>query len=154
MARSSWLPEWLDVLTVVLGVLIGIVVGWYHVIVWSGIVPGAPSESAAENIREVIATGVNAVSILLPVTIGIIGYLLERPGTRSRVAIGHLASAALFLIVSLGCALWNLFRLPAMALVHNLAADEPTGLLQIIQLTTLFAAVLRMFLGAMAAVRT
>jgi hypothetical protein len=99
-----------------------------------------------------MVAGVTALSILLPVAIGIIGYLLQPPGGADQAAICHLASAAFFLVISLAAALWNLFRLPSVATVMNAAEDGRTAVFQIIQLATLFAGVVRMFLGAISAI--
>jgi hypothetical protein len=143
---------WVDWLTAVLLIALGGIVCFYHLVIWRDIVPGPPSESAAENIREAIAVGVTAVSILLPVAIGIIGFLLQTPGGDNQAPLRHLTSTAFFLVISLAAALWNLFRLPSVALVMNVAQDEWTAVFQIIQLFALFAGALRMFLGTLAAI--
>lgn len=101
-------------------------------------------EITATVTQNTIATGVSAVSIVLPLTVGILGFKMKE----DRIRPEYLFCACIFLTISLFVALWNLFRLPGIVNVLNVANDTATGILQIIQLFSLFYGILYLILGA------
>ena len=101
-------------------------------------------EITATITQNTIAMGVSAVSILLPLTVGILGFAIKEKSIEPEL----LLCACIFLAISLFVALLNLFRLPGLVNVLNVANDTPTGILQIIQLFSLFYAVVYLVLVA------
>lgn len=101
-------------------------------------------EITATATQNTIATGVSAVSIVLPLTVGILGFTMKERKIEPEL----LFCACIFLTISLFVALFNLFRLPGLVNVLNVANDTPTGILQIIQLFSLFWAIVYLMLGA------
>jgi len=126
-------------------VFLGLLLSFYNFVVWKGVEPQrCKVEITATATQNTISTGVTAVSILLPITIGIIGFILKD----IKKEVNLLFFACVCFTVSLLAGLYNLFRIPGMVNVYNLANDKPTGLLEIIQLFSLFWGAFCLILGA------
>jgi predicted permease len=126
-------------------ILVGIL-SCYILTVWEGVEPQREKVPiTATTIQNTISTGITAVSILLPLTVGILGFTAHKQKGKQAE---RLFQASVFFIISLLVALFNLYRLPGLVNIYNLANDKATGLLQIIQLFSLFYGVLYMVLGA------
>ena len=122
----------------------------YYFGAWKGVSAERIKVELTANVTQnTISIGVSAVSIVLPLTIGILGFTMKE----SRMQPEHLFCACIFLTISLFVALLNLFRLPGIVNVLNVANDMPTGMLQIIQLFSLFYGVVYLVLGAWRIVR-
>lgn len=125
--------------------ILGVILLFYCKVAWKDIKPEeAKVEITANTIQNTISTGITAVSILLPLTVGILGFAK----IQNNIVVGQLFWACIFFTLSLFLALYNLNRFPGMVNVYNLANDKPTGLLQIIQLFSLFYGVIYLVWGA------
>ncbi len=101
-------------------------------------------EIAGAAMQETISSGLTAVSILLPLSVGIIGFSVAKQSIKG---MNQLAWACFFFSLSLTFALFNLFRLPTMLRVINVANDLPTLKLLIVQLYFLFVGLLYLLVG-------
>lgn len=114
-------------------------------VVWNDIKPDNKKvDITAITTQNTISTGVTAVSILLPLTVGILGFSLgQRKDGKEQIF-----CASIFFTCSLAIALWNLFRLPGIVNLYNIANDIATGIFEIIQLFCLFWGVIYLVWGS------
>lgn len=118
----------------------------YNQYIWKGVKPEeVKTEITATATQNTISTGVTAVSILLPLTVGLLGFIIIKSPKSGSVS---LLCACLFFTVSLAIALWNLNRLPSIVNVYNLANDKKTVFLMMIQLFSLLWGVIYLTIGA------
>ena len=126
-------------------ILAGILL-FYNSIVWKGVEQkDGRVEITATVTQNTISTGVTAVSILLPLSVGILGFTMRQ---NKRKGAERLFCACIFFTGSLAVALYNLNRIPGIVNLYNIANDKPTGLLQIIQLSSLLWGVFYLVWGA------
>ncbi len=117
----------------------------FNFVIYKGVEPERGKvEITATAVKDTISAGMTAVSILLPMTIGILGYTLRQ----NKRGINLFFSACVFFTISLTGAIWNLFRIPGMVNVYNLANDKPTAFYEAIQLFSLFWGVIYLVFGA------
>lgn len=118
----------------------------YNFRVWKGVErEEGKVEITAKVTQNTISTGVTAVSILLPLTVVILGFTIRQ---NKRKEAEHLICACIFFTISLAVALFNLNRFPGIVNLYNIANDKPTVLLQVIQLFSLFYGVVYLVWGA------
>ncbi len=119
---------------IIYGIIIFGILFIYNRYIWEGVEPEkVKTEITATATQNTISTGVTAVSILLPLTVGILGFIIKY----SKSGAVLLLCACLFFTVSLTSALWNLNWLPSIVNVYNLANDKRTVFLMVIQLFSL-----------------
>ena len=124
--------------------ILGIILFLYWWI-YRGVSPGNSTPDALSNvIQNTISTGLTAVSIALPLTVGILGYAMKEKID----CLDFLFSASVFFLVSTCAALWNLFRLPGLVTTVNIVSDYRTAVFQIIQLYSLLYGFLYLSIGA------
>ena len=95
-------------------------------------------------IQNTISASLTAVSIALPLTVGILGYAVKE----KIVSINLLFCASVFFLISTFVALWNLFRLPGLVTTLNIANDFKTAVFQIVQLYSLLFGFVYLLAGA------
>lgn len=148
--RTEWAAN-LNVVVYITFVVWNLTYGliWYH---WAryrrdehiNVKPKSPDMCAriAESVHNFSSAGVNAVSILLPVNIAVVGFLAEK------TPVAGLLEPAFYFTLSLAVALWNLSRLPTMAHREdlNLAYDAWTAFFEMLQLSTLMLGVARLLI--------
>jgi len=104
--------------------------------------PKSPEALAriVESVHNFSNAGVNAVNILLPVNIAVVGLLADKK------PVAGLLEPTFFFMISLAVGLWNLSRLPTM--VHkeelNLAYESWTAFFEMLQLSTLIVGTIRL----------
>ncbi len=114
-------------------------------LIYRGVTPGDSTPGTLSNIiQNTISTGLTAVSISLPLTVGILGYAMKEKID----CLDYLFSASVFFLVSTCAALWNLFRLPGLVTTINMVSDYKTAVFQIIQLYSLLYGFLYLSIGA------
>ena len=130
------------------GILFLLILGIILLLYWCiyrGVPPGSETPEALSNvIQNTISAGLTAVSIALPLTIGILGYAMKEKID----CLDFLFSASVFFLVSTCAALWNLFRLPGLVTTVNIVSDYRTAVFQIIQLYSLLYGFLYLSIGA------
>lgn len=114
-------------------------------LIYRGVTPGDSTPDTLSNIiQNTISTGLTAVSIALPLTVGILGYAMKEKID----CLDILFSASAFFLVSTCAALWNLFRLPGLVTTVNMVSDYKTAVFQIIQLYSLLYGFFYLSIGA------
>jgi len=101
-------------------------------------------------VNNAVQGGLVAVSILLPVSAGLLVLVIDKAkqGVVSQL-LPHIRWACTYLFVSLVCGLWNLFRIPTMALQQDtdIAYDTATAIFEVLQLVFLLIGSSRLVLG-------
>lgn len=124
--------------------ILGVILFLYWCI-YRGVSPGSSTPDTLSNvIQNTITAGLTAVSIALPLTVGILGYAVKEKIN----CIDFLFCACVFFLVSTGASLWNLFRLPGLVTTVNMTSDYKTAVFQIIQLYSLLYGFLYLIVGA------
>jgi hypothetical protein len=98
----------------------------------------------ASVVQNSIIAGLTAVSIILPLTVGILGYAVKNEIDCTKVLFCACAS----FLISTCSALWNLFRLPGLVTTLNIANDYKTAVFQIIQFWSLLFGFACLLIGA------
>ena len=125
--------------------VIGIILLLYWCCIYRGISPGNRTPDILSGIvQNTIIAGLTAVSIVLPLTVGILGYAVKE----NINCISLLFWACIFFLVSACASLWNLFRLPGLVTNINIANDFKTAVFQIIQLYSLLYGFIYLIIGA------
>ena len=131
--------------------LILVVIFLFYRRIYQGVQPGNNTPDTLANvIQNTISAGLIAVSIVLPLTVGILGYAVKEKID----CINLLFAACIFFGFSTCAALWNLFRLPGLVTTLNIANDFQTTFIQLIQLFSLFYGFLYLFIGALSIVQS
>lgn len=129
-----------------IGYLVGLVILIFlYWILYCDIQPGnSTPDIIAGVIQNTISASLTAVSIALPLTVGILGYAVKE----KIESINFLFCASEFFLISTCIALWNLFRLPGLVTTLNIANDFKTAVFQIIQLYSLLYGFVYLLVGA------
>jgi len=131
-----------------IGIFIAVMIGillLYKGSIWEGVESDSTiNANTATATQNTISTGVTAVSILLPLTVGLLGFIIKEP----KKGTVPLLCACLFFTLSLITAIWNLNRIPSIVNVFNLANDIHTLALMMIQLFSLLWGVFYLTFGA------
>jgi len=129
-----------------IGYLVGLgILIFFYWILYRGIEPGnSTPDIIAAVIQNTISASLTAVSIALPLTVGILGYAVKE----KIESINLLFCASVFFLISTCIALWNLFRLPGLMTILNIANDFKTAVFQIIQLYSLLYGFVYLLAGA------
>lgn len=126
----------ISILLLILGIY------WY---IYKDISTGEETPEIIANVTQgTISSGLTAVSIVLPLTVGILGYSVQQ----RNAATEFLFCACTIFVISLFAARWNLFRLPGLVTTLNIASDMKTAFFQVIQLYSLFYGFFYLVLGA------
>lgn len=134
-----FIRHWIGYL-VCLGILI-----FLYWILYKDIQPGnSTPDIIAGVIQNTISASLTAVSIALPLTVGILGYAVKE----KIESINLLFCASVFFLISTFIALWNLFRLPGLVTTMNIANDFKTAVFQIVQLYSLLFGFIYLLAGA------
>lgn len=125
-----------------LGLGILLILYW---LIYKDIKPGnSTPEIIAVVIQNTISSSLTAVSIALPITVGILSYAVKE----KMDCINLLFCATVFFVISTCIALWNLFRLPGLVTTLNIANDFKTAVFQIAQLYSLLYGFVYLLAGA------
>jgi len=107
-------------------------------------------DKIASVIQNAISTGLIAVSIVLPLTTGMMAF-----SVKEKIACIHfLFCACVFFFFSLIAALLNMFRLQGLVTRMNVANDFQTAVFQIIQLYSLLYGFLYLLIGAFTIIKS
>jgi hypothetical protein len=129
-----------------IGYLVGLgILIFLYWILYRGVEPGnSTPDIIAAVIQNTISASLTAVSIALPLTVGILGYAVKE----KIESINLLFCASVFFLISTCIALWNLFRLPGLVTTLNIANDFKTAVFQIVQLYSLLYGFVYLLAGA------
>lgn len=101
-------------------------------------------------VTNAVQGGLVAVSILLPVSAGLLVLVIDK-ATQRPIAqlLCHIRLACTYLFLSLVFGVWNLFRIPTMALQMDIdiAYDQQTAIFEILQLVLLIIGTSRLVFG-------
>ena len=130
--------------SVLFGLILGAILVVYRLI-YRNVNPGTEtSDIAASVTQNTITSGLTAVSIVLPLTVVILGYSINQ----KKDAIPLLFFACAVFTISLVAALWNLFRLPGLVRTLNVVNDMKTAFFSVIQLYSLLYGFIYLVFGA------
>ena len=116
-----------------------------YFIIYKNVEPGTKTpDLTANTTQNTISAGLTAVSIMLPLTVGILGYSIKQKND----AIEFLFCACIIFALSLLVAIWNLFRLPGLVNALNIANDIKTASYEVIQLYSLCYGFIYLVIGA------
>jgi len=125
-------------------VSLGILIFIYS-LMYKGVQPGDRTPDITANVTQnAISSGLTAVSIVLPITVFILGYMMKEKIARRDI----LFSACIFFFVSIFAALWNLFRLPSLVTTLNIANDFKTAVFQVVQFYSFVFGLIYLLVGA------
>jgi hypothetical protein len=129
----------------VIFVLILIAILVFYWLIYRGVQAGKDTPDIIASITQnTISAGLTAVSIVLPITVLILGYSIKE----GKGAVEFLFFACIVFTISLSAALWNLFRLPGLVKVLDIASDMKTAFFEVIQLYSLLYGFIYLVIGA------
>lgn len=126
-------------------------ISFVYWLLYRGLSPGKSTpDNLANIIQNTISTGITAVSIALPMTVGILGYAMNKKID----CIDFLFFACIFLFISICAAFWNLFRLPGLVTTINIVSEYKTAFFRVIQLYSLLYGFVYLIIGAWKIIKT
>jgi len=114
-------------------------------LIFQGVDPGKETPDKIVNvIHQVIISGLTSVSIVLPLTVAVLGYAAKEQID----CLDFLFFACICFMISTTAGLWNLFRLPGLVTTVNVANDFWTAIFQVTQLYSVLYGFIYLLLGA------